>query len=340
MPRISFSFPISDVALFSAHYDVMTKRPFGVNRINPLQYMHLQAYATDPINNPNLMPEKTIEYELGFQQKVSNTSSIKIAAFYREMRDMAQVQSITGAYPVNYITYSNIDFGTIKGLTVTYDLRRTGNIRMTLSYTLQFANGTGSDAQTALNLIKQNEPNIRATLPLKFDQRHVVKATVDYAYASGKAYDGPVLFGKDILQNTGVTFIVGYNTGSPYSRKDPTTDYLLGSINGSRMSDVFRTDMKIYRNFNLTKGKDKKNPMALQVYLDVFNLFNAFNVQSVFSYTGNADDDAYLTTAKNQADIQSQIDPNAYSNYYSMNLDMSNMYQAPRVIRIGATFSF
>jgi len=340
MPRIAFSFPISDVALFSAHYDVMSKRPFGVNRLNPFQYQYLQAYAKDPINNPNLMPEKTIEYELGFQQKVSNTSSIKVAAFYREMRDMPQVQNITGAYPVNYITYSNIDFGTVKGLTVTYDLRRTGNVRLNLSYSLQFANGTGSSASTALNLIKQNEPNLRATLPLSFDQRHTVKATLDYAYASGKAYDGPVLFGKDILQNTGVTFIFLYNTGSPYSKKDPRTDYLVGSMNGSRMPSVFRTDMKIYRNIYMNEGKGKKTPMALQVYLDVFNLFNTFNVRSVFSYTGNADDDAYLTTAKNQAQIESQVDPVAYSNYYSMNISMFGMYQAPRTIRLGLTLSF
>jgi hypothetical protein len=29
MPRIAFSFPISDVALFFAHYDVLTQRPTG-----------------------------------------------------------------------------------------------------------------------------------------------------------------------------------------------------------------------------------------------------------------------------------------------------------------------
>ena len=340
MPRIAFSFPISDVALFSAHYDVMSKRPYGVNRLNPVQYMHLQAYAKDPINNPDLMPEKTIEYELGFQQKVSNTSSLKIAAFYREMRNMAQVQNITGAYPVNYITYSNIDFGTVKGLTMTYDLRRTGNIRLNLSYSLQFANGTGSDAKTALNLIKQNEPNLRTTLPLNFDQRHTIKANLDYAYASGKAYNGPVLFGKDILENTGVNFIFLYNTGTPYSKKDPRTDYLVGSINGSRKPSVFRTDMKIYRNFTISKGKDKKTPLALQVYLDVYNLFNAYNVKKVFAYTGNADDDAYLTTAKNQAEIEAQVDPAAYSNYYSMNISMFDYYQIPRTIRLGLTLNF
>ncbi len=340
MPRIAFSFPISDVALFKAHYDVMTKRPFGVNRLNPITYLHLLTFAGGAINNPNLMPEKTIEYELGFQQKVSNTSSLKIAAFYREMRDQAQVQNITGAYPVDYITYQNIDFGTVKGLTLEYDLRRTGNVRATVNYTLQFANGTGSNAATALSLIKQGEPNIRQTLPLDIDQRHSVKVNLDYAYASGKAYNGPVLFGTDILQNTGVTFVASFTTGSPYSKKDPRTNYLLGSMNGSRMPSTFRTDMKLYRNFQLTKPEKGKMPIGMQVYLDVFNLFNTFNVRSVFGTTGNADDDAYLTTAKNQAAINAQIDPDSYRNYYRMRLSMLGMYMAPRTIRLGLTLSF
>jgi hypothetical protein len=341
MPRISFSFPISDVALFSAHYDVLTQRPYD-NRLNPIQYLHLQKFSGDPISNPNLTSPKTIEYELGFQQKVGDASSIKISAFYREMRDQRQVQNMTGAYPYNYITYQNIDFGTIKGLTVAYDLRRTGNLRLTLNYTLQFANGTGSDASTALSLIKQGEPNLRATLPLNYDQRHAVKAVIDYAYSKGKNYNGPVLMGKDILQNTGATVVFSYNSGTPYSKLDPNTEYLLGSMNGSRMPDVYRTDMKIYRNITLKEGdkKTKKRPMHLQVYLNVFNVFNVMNIRSVYRYTGNANDDAYLTTAKNQPSIDASIDPVAYANYYTMNLDRYWMYYAPRTIRLGATLSF
>ena len=43
MPRISFSFPISDQAQFFAHYDVLTKRPTTGNRLNPIDYYYLQT---------------------------------------------------------------------------------------------------------------------------------------------------------------------------------------------------------------------------------------------------------------------------------------------------------
>ncbi len=338
MPRISFSFPVSDVSLFSAHYDVMTKRPVGANQMNPVQYLHLQAVAGNPISNPNLGPETTIEYELGFQQKVSNTSSLKIAAFYREMRDMAQVQNMTGAYPVNYMTYQNIDFGTVKGLTATYDLRRTGNIRMSLNYTLQFANATGSSANTAINLIKQNEPNLRTIFPTNEDTRHAINATIDYAYGAGKSYDGPASL-KKILQNAGASFVVSYRTGNPYTRKDLVDEVLLGSVNGSRMPSTFNVNMRVYKNIPLKFGK-KEASQFLQLYLDVANLFNTKNVRSVFQKTGNADDDAFLTNPKNLLTIANQISPAAYANYYRMMISMYGMYMGPRTIHLGLTYNF
>ena len=42
MPRIAFSFPISDEAQFFAHYDVVTQRPPTGNRIEPLEYLYIQ----------------------------------------------------------------------------------------------------------------------------------------------------------------------------------------------------------------------------------------------------------------------------------------------------------
>ena len=87
MPRIAFSFPISDEALFFAHYDVLTKRPTTGNRLNPIDYFYLQTGNIGTVNNPSLLPEKTIDYEIGFQQVLNIRSSLKISGFYREQRN-------------------------------------------------------------------------------------------------------------------------------------------------------------------------------------------------------------------------------------------------------------
>ena len=78
----------------------------------------------------------------------------------------------------------------------------------------------------------------------------------------------------------------------------------------------------------------------LNVYLDIINLLNAKNILSVNSTTGNPDDDGYLTAAKNQLEIQSVNDEQAYRNYYTMMMNNPNHYSMPRTIRLGVMLNF
>jgi hypothetical protein len=349
MPRVSFSFPISDEALFFAHYDILSKRPSYSNRLNPIEYLYIRQLNSDLINNPNLRTEKTIDYELGFQQKLGNTSSLKLSAFYREMRDMQQAIAVNGAYPVNYYTYGNIDFGTVKGFGVTYDLRRTGNVTLRASYTLQFANGTGSSFESGAAIVKSNKPNLRTTLPLDFDQRNNLAITFDYRYGgkvSGLPYNGPKIGGKSILANTGVNFVVNSGSGSPYTKRNkPVGGTVVGSLNGSRKPWRTTINMRADRDIKL-KLADKKEDGTkekyayMNVYLEVSNLLNTKNVISVYSYTGNANDDGYLNFADYQTQISTLNDEEAYRNFYAMYINSPYNYNLPRTIRLGVQFSF
>lgn len=171
MPRIAFSFPISDEALFFAHYDVLSQRPQGATGQTPsgnalianaFQYYYLEQLNTDNVMaNPALKPERTIDYQVGFKQALGSISAITISGTYRELKDMIQVQKISYAYPVEYRTFGNSDFGTVKSLQVTYEMRRVRNVKLDANYTLQFADGTGSDITSGLNTrrIRPTEPS-------------------------------------------------------------------------------------------------------------------------------------------------------------------------------------
>ena len=54
MPRIAFSFPISDEAQFFAHYDVLTQRPPQSNRLEPVDYLFMADRVGALLNNPDL----------------------------------------------------------------------------------------------------------------------------------------------------------------------------------------------------------------------------------------------------------------------------------------------
>lgn len=350
MPRIAFSFPISDEASFFAHYDILTKRPTTGNRFDPIDYQFMQDRNVI-INNPNLRPERTIDYEIGFQQVLSKTSSLKISAFYKEQRDQVQLVNVFQAYPNTYRSYGNRDFGTVKGITVSYDLRRTGNIRMTAAYTLQFANGTGSDATSALGLVNSGEPNLKVIFPYSYDQRHGFNIVVDYRYGSGKDYNGPKIGNFEVLGNTGLNVVTNIGSGTPYSGlKIPVGDALLapnssqldGTLNGSRKPWQYRLDLQLDRNFDFEFGKDedKKKVAYLNVYLRVTNLFNIINTLNVYRATGTPDDDGYLAASQYQASIQNQLDEQSFRDYYQLKVVNPYNFGIPRTIRLGVMFNF
>ena len=208
-----------------------------------------------------------------------------------------------------------MDFGTVKGLTLTYDKRKSKNLWMKVSYTLQFAEGTGSSAGSSLALINSGQPNLRAIFPYSYDQRHAVNATVDFRYGEDKDYNGPVIAGKKILENTGVNFTANFASGTPYSAAKsavPLTGELApvlsGTPNGSRNPSQFRVALQLDRNFMLKMGSKKQKTAALNVYLLFNNLLNARNILGVYRATGNADDDGYLSDAQFQSIIAAASD--------------------------------
>ena len=350
MPRIAFSFPISDEASFFAHYDILTKRPTSNARFDPYNYQFMTSRSAY-LDNPNLKPETTIDYEIGFQQVLSKTSSLKISAFYREQRNNVQLINVYDAYPASYKTYGNRDFGTIKGTTFAYDLRRTGNFRMTAAYTLQFANGTGSDANSSLGLINAGLPNLRAIFPYSFDTRHAFAITADYRYGEGKDYNGPVIKDFNVLENTGFNLVSNIYSGNPYSAQNfitndasmsPASAGLNGTTNGSRLPWSYRLDLQLDRTFNieLGKGEDKKKATFLNVYIRVTNILNQQNRISVYRATGNWNDDGYLAAAASQSSIQNQLDEQSFRDYYTMKVQNAFNISAPRTIRLGVKFDF
>ena len=353
MPRISFSFPISDEALFFAHYDVLTQRP-GSNYTNIYTYYYFDQIS-GAIANPSLKPSQTIDYELGFTQKLTNSSSMTITGYYRELRNMIQLYRYTGAYPKDYTSFSNLDFGTVKGFTASYDLRRTGNVRLRASYTLQFTNATGASTTTMSSLIAAGVPNLRSTFPMPWDRRHQFNIVLDYRFSEGKAYNGPVTQRENKkpiqwLANTGASLTVNGGSGTPYTAAknitspiSPSTNILNGSMYGSRLPWSFRFDLRVDKDINLKLGgKDGKEgrDAYMNVYFQILNLLNSKNIMGVYNATGNPDDDGYLSAPEYQREIQIQRDPQAYRDLYSLFVNYAGHYSQPRQIRFGVIFNF
>ena len=360
-PRVSFSFPISDVADFYAHYDIYSERPTGQVNANASDYYYLQQNANTIIYNANLLPQKTFDYEVGFQQKLSSASAITITGFYKERKNMITVVPYQYAFPTTYYTFGNRDFSTTKGTTLLYDLRATNHLRLNISYTLQFAEGTGSTplstnsgggAQIGANgliqsFIEAGQPNLRYVTALDYDSRHNIVADIDYRYGDG---EGPIVGGKNIFQHAGIHLIPRARSGEPYTKyTDALGNTVIGGVNGSRLPWHYSVDLRIDKDFALSVGKRHKDalvgvkpkrPLYVKAILQVNNLLQTKDILSVYGYTGRPDDDGYLASAYGQQYVPQQINPQSFSTLYAIYKNDPAKLNYARTISFALDFNF
>lgn len=358
LPRIFFKFPLNNKSLFYASYDVLAQRP-GANNTTIDDYVFLTYKATNTINNPALTPRLTTDYQIGFKQEVGKGTLLNLISYYRETKNDISAFQFNNAYPITYISYNNLDFSTVKGIIVELDHKSESNISLSGNYTLQFADGTGSNINSQRALISSNQPNLRSLFPLgDLDIRHQFKAIFNWEFFDDKGtgknkdkrkYRGPVIGKTKIFANTNFNFVFTATSGLPYTatsqpvqRGSVDNAPIKGSPFGSRLPWQFNTNMNIQKDIPLDwKNKDGKSKNAyLQVYYYVTNLFNTRIVYSVNPYTGAADDDGFLNSPKGQQALQNQLSAEAYSFYYRTAINSPFNYQTPRLMYLGARVYF
>ena len=365
MPRIRIGFPISETSNFFAHYDIYVQRPnpASLGIATAADYYFLNQNSNQIINNSNLRSSKTFDYELGFEQAVGRKSVIKITGFYNERKDMVTVQPYLYAYPTTYYTYGNRDFSTTKGVKLNYELQASNHLSMSLSYTLQFAEGTGSSPYSTnaggggqispqgllQSFIEAGLPNLRYISGLDVDSRHNIVANIDYRYNKG---EGPVVFGNHILQNAGIDIVARTRSGEPYTRLAiPASNTIVGCINGSRIPWHFGMDLKINKDFEYKPGRKNKDANAsvtikprrtqkLSTFIFVQNLLNTREILSVYGYTGRPDDDGFLSSSYGAQKIPQQVNPQSFVDLYKISNADPNKLNYARTINFGIEYNF
>lgn len=352
MPRIAFSFPVGDNSQFKASYDIIARRPSSGWQANYLGYLYMTQISS--ISNPNLKPERVTNYEVGFQQALNKNSAVSISAYYKETRDLIQIVQYAGADPNNnYYSYGNLDFKTIKGFTFEYTLRQTKNVSISANYTLQYAEGTGLSSTTMTELIKEGYTTLKMLNPISDDRRHEFKINLDFRYDHGSKYNGPTITRvvtdkatgekrkKEIklLEDFGVNIMAVAQSGRPYTKAySNMQSTIVGSYRGARLPWGFYCDVVFDKSWPIQVGK---RSTMLRAALTVRNIFDIRNVVGVFSVTGNAEDNGYLTDPETQTIINSTVDPVAFREIYPIYMTNSYFnYSNPRTIMLTLSYNF
>lgn len=356
LPRIFFKFPLSTKSLFFASYDVLAQRPSG-NFITIDDYYYMTQKASDAIANPALTSRLTTDYQIGFKQKLSENTLLSFISYYRETKNDISAFQFNNAYPITYISYNNLDFSTVKGLILEFEQKTNNNMSLSGNYTLQFADGTGSNINSQRALIASNQPNLRSLFPLgDLDIRHQLKAIFNWEFMDDskrgkiqRKYLGPRIGKVKIFSNTNFNLSFTATSGLPYTATSQPVQLgsvdrapIKGSPYGSRLPWQFTTNLNIQKDIPL-KIKTKsgaERQYFLQAYFYVTNLLNTQNVYSVYPYTGSVKDDGFLNSPKGQQALANQLSAQAYSFYYNTAVNSPFNYQTPRMMYLGAKFYF
>lgn len=339
LPRLTFSFPIKSDAMFYAYYDKFAQRPNSAQSFAPINsYYYLENASSTLLPNPELKASKRTDYKFGYKQLIGFNSTLNLTAGYAEIRNDINLVSINQAYPRSYITYGNIDFSTIKSFKAEYQLTLP-SMRLKGSYLLQFADGTGSNVNSAAALIQANQPNLRSLYPLEYDIRHKFNASASISLDS-LAYNTK----RKIYRNVNISIFSNTQSGTPYtalitavpeaqSLGNASRSQIKGNPFGSRMPWNSTIDISVSKGVIV-----REKPLIFQ--LSVTNVFNFSNIFNVYPYSSLPTDDGYLSSPQGQQQVSNELNAQSFVNYYSLKQNNPANFGQPRMISLTCRTTF
>lgn len=313
-PRFGIAYPISDQGVLHFSYGQFLQVPtfqYLFNR-GPY-YVPNTGTGYGPYGNPDLKPQKTVMYEIGFRQEFFTDFALDFTVFYRDIRNWITAGPLVSTRNlVTYSTYINKDYSNVKGITLNLNKRFTNNYSVDFNYTYQVAEGSNSSPEDEFYAqLGNNEPTLYL-IPLDWDQRHLLNFS---------------LFVGDV--DWGVSTIARYGTGLPYSPSitQYTADRGITSglqRNSRRRPSQFNVDLRLHKTFNIA-GLD------VTTFLRIFNLLDSKIAVNVFGDTGKPD---YTTEGQNIGNDPNR--PNTVEEY----LRYPTNYAEPRLVQFGFEFSF
>ncbi|HED06864.1 MAG TPA: TonB-dependent receptor [Ignavibacteria bacterium] len=312
-PRLGISYPISDKSAIHISYGHFFQiPPFESLYRNPNFRIPLTgnfpANVGKIIGNSNLQPQKTIMYEIGLQQQLADDYVITITAYSKDIRNLLGTQIHIKNNFKKFSKLINIDYGSVKGFTLSFEKRFSNGFSTTVDYTFQKAQGNASNPNDAFNKAQATPPiEVNKQLaPLDWDRTH----TLNFTFTAGVP-------GDYIISSIG-----RWGTGLPYT--PALQDQRTGLQNSANRPSIFNLDLFITKIFNLFDQK-------ISVFLKIFNVFDNANELQVFSDTGRAGTTLELTRAQ-----QRPRGVNTIKQFFTR----PDFYSAPRQIVAGVSVKF
>jgi outer membrane receptor protein involved in Fe transport len=260
-PRIGVSHPITDQSKLYFNYGHF------YNLAGPFNQFEID-YGSPPtgigaVGNPNLEPERTIAYELGYEHEISNWFLFRLTGYYRDItNEIGEVNYVNFDNSVNYITFSNDQYQDVRGFEI--EIRRSWGEWITgwINYTYLVYNSgqLGREVQFQ-DPRRQAIEGIRNPIQEKPLAQPYANANINIMTPAGW---GPTIADYPFLDLLSVNFLITWATGN-YLTWDPLPPFT--EENNLQWSDRWNVDMRVSKSFDIST-------FEFDLFVDVVNVFD------------------------------------------------------------------
>ena len=277
-PRLGISHPITENSKLYFNYGHFRSEPFSSYRFRLQREYNGQVTY---MGNPNMIPEKTVAYEVGYEHSLFNEYLIKVAGYYKDVTNQPGWIYYEGLKDISYYRAANNNYEDIRGLELTlqkrygqwfsgfinytYDVRTSGYFGLLEYY---------EDPKAQREYLRQHPPMTR---------RH----PLPYARVNLE-FHTPENFGMNVHRfypfgNWRLNILGNWKTGSFYTYNPHNQP---GVADDTQWRDWYNVDLKITKTVQFSRYK-------VSLYMDVRNVFN-FKYLSRAGFSDNYDWQDYL----------------------------------------------
>lgn len=255
-PRVGLAFPITSRGVIHASYGQFFQIP-EFSRLYENPEFEVAGVYGSFLGNANLAPQKTDMYEIGLQQQLTDFLAVDITGFYRDVRNLLGTELFqTYQSDIVYGRYINTDFGTVRGITLSAEMRLPNSgISAGLDYTYQVAKGIASDPKQKFFDVQGKSESQTILIPLNWDLRHTANAFVNL-----------------VQKGWGGSCILRMNSGYPFTPPDPTTQRkttIFELRNSGRYKAELFMDFRAFKRFQFGR-------FGLEAFIKIENLLDTF----------------------------------------------------------------
>jgi outer membrane receptor protein involved in Fe transport len=222
-PRIAVSHPIRGQDKLFFNFGQFTQFPSYYYIYSKLTSVASASYPN--LGNPNLNPEKSVQFEVGGEHLFRPDLAGKISLFQKDIYDYptaVPVQRLEGEDISDFLLYLNLDFARSRGFEVEFEKSRRKYWSYRANYTYSVAKGKQSDPNASSIIIESGGNASERNLgegSLSWNRPHRFNFAADFR-TPGTGDDRPQVFGVTMPRGFGVNLSGTMQSGRAYTPED------------------------------------------------------------------------------------------------------------------------